>query len=158
MSRKAGSSRAGRWALGPLLIAFFSGALLVVLVVVLLEWPARRPGGATAAAGRPAVQEQLAGLAALLDSQAEWEQIGDVSCPEWHGRIVDETSLVRWNAGATAALGAAGFEILAGKEDLIHRRNRWPLQRLTLEVGVAGEQIATVIVETGRSPSLPPPF
>jgi hypothetical protein len=158
MSRRSKPSRAGRHALGPLLLTFLAGAATAVLIILLFGRPSTPAPEPVGAAGQADLQARLDGLAALLDAQARWDQIGTSGAPEWRGRISDQTSLVRWNAGVSAALGAAGFEVLSGREELIPRRNRWPLQRLSLEVGVAGEPLAMVVVETVRPPSLPPPF
>ncbi|MFH1143492.1 MAG: hypothetical protein V1774_03010 [Candidatus Eisenbacteria bacterium] len=102
--------------------------------------------------------DPLGELAAILEKRATWEVRAEGIGSEWLGRIPQGMSLVHWNAETTSALESAGLEVLAGREDLIDRRGRAPLQRLTLEIGVMGEFLATVVVETTRQSSLPTAF
>jgi hypothetical protein len=164
-----GRRRRGKWkGLGwisssPFLLACFAAAVLLIVLLSYGEWapghggaPAPPPSAAVPLAEPP--PDPLGCLAGILADRAQWSRGDGPPRTEWRGTIPAETGLVRWNAGLTTALQAAGLEVLSGREELTERKGRWPQQRLTLEVGAAGEHLATVVVETTRNPALPAAF
>jgi hypothetical protein len=66
--------------------------------------------------------------------------------------------MIHWNARASAAIEQAGLQVLDATEELIDRRGRPPLQRLQMRIADGGDPVAIVVVETSRSPALPPAF
>ncbi|MBD3237360.1 MAG: hypothetical protein GF330_11690 [Candidatus Eisenbacteria bacterium] len=161
-TRRASRSRLQVPRPGPLLIAFLAGGALVLLALGLsgrVRWnaPAQRETPVTA--GVPVDPETTAALlAAVLEPQADWER-HDASPPlQWRGRVAAEESLVQWNARVSALCERLGLQIVSGTEEIIERRGRWPLQRVTLVAALAGETLATLVVEAPRPPTVPPAF
>lgn len=146
-----------RW-LGPLLVAFLAGA---VAVYFLISGGYLDPLGVdlTAAQQEELRQARIGLLTTMIDDQARWTY-RDLADPplEWKGTLPDSVSLVQWNARVSKNIQELGFEILAGREEVIPRAGRWPLQRLTLEIGSGGHPIGRVTVELPRSPRLPQAF
>ncbi len=155
--RNPGGSTLAR--LGPLLLPFLAGGLVVFLLMggfAHLRLPLREAPVVPNAALH--AQQRLTALEAVLLPQAEWHH-RELDPPlEWLGRLPSSQSLVQWNARVSAGIRALGMEVLEGQEDIIERPGSWPLQRLTLVVGEAGEMLATIVVETTRSPETPMPF
>ncbi len=145
-----------RW-LGPLFVAFVAGALVVY---VLISGGHVEPLGVdlTLAQEKMLRQTRVNLLRTMLDSQARWSHLSEAEPLEWEGTLPDSVSLVQWNARVTQSVRDLGFEVLAGREEVIPRAGRWPLQRLTLEIGDAGLLMGRVSVEMPRSPHLPQPF
>jgi hypothetical protein len=94
----------------------------------------------------------------VLSDEAEWQSRGVGHPPEWRGTLREGESLVHWNARVSGGIEKAGMRIRRGTEELLERRGGETGQRLTLEVGGEDEVLARVIVETRRSPYLPPSF
>jgi hypothetical protein len=115
------------------------------------------PAPDPAAAGAE-LQRRADLLATILLPQAEWLRRESALPMEWEGRLPSSESLVQWNARVSAGIEGLGLEVFDGREEVIARAGKWPLQRLTLTVGGAGELLATIVIETSRSPALPPTF
>jgi len=179
MGRRSRSRGLRRWSPSPFLLGSFAGAIALVVLLSQADWgPLARPergsdaapgaaasatgAGPAGSAGAAGVAmppaDPLAALSEVLAGRAEWDRRGTQGGARWEGRIDGGTSLVRWNAETTAAVEEAGLEVLSGREELVERKGRWPLQRLTLEIGAAGRRCALVVVETARDPSLPAAF
>ena len=94
----------------------------------------------------------------MLHGEAEWEREGIGQPAEWRGKLRGSESLVHWNARVSAAIEGAGLQVGSGREELLDRKGGGTTQRLTLEVGTGAEPLAMVVVETRRSPYLPPSF
>jgi hypothetical protein len=116
------------------------------------------PGAVVAPAATTRVTQPLERLAQVLTPAAEWELERVGNPPRWEGRLPGGESMVHWNARITAEIEAAGLQVLDATEELVDRRGRSPLQRLRLDVGLAGERLAVIVVETGRSAALAPSF
>jgi len=154
-SRKRRDSRRS-WRGSLLLLAFLAGAVAVLL---LLRDGAPEPDPTTERLLAAQRRAELEGaLTRLLAAQARWDEAGSGRPLTWQGELAGRESLVRWNSRVSGEIEALGLEVLSGTEQLIERRGRFPLQRLRLTVGVGEETLATVVVETTRSPSLPPVF
>lgn len=144
---------------GPFALAFLAGCLATVLIL----WGAgliHRGHSPSASPEESAalLEGRVAALSALLLPQADWRR-RELSIPmEWIGQVSSSESLVQWNAQVSAGIRGLGLEVLEGREEVVTRPGKWPLQRLTLVVGAAGEALATIIVETTRSPTLPAAF
>ncbi len=143
--------------LGPLLVSFVAGGLTVYFLM---------SSGHLVPLGDDAADIHLSELRdarlqlleTLLLPQARWTA-RELSEPiDWQGSLPDSVSLVQWNARITQGVQSLGFEILSGAEEVIPRAGRWPLQRLTLEVGESGLPLGRIMVETSRSPRLPQAF
>jgi len=155
--RASGRKRSGAF-LYPVLIV----AALATLLLILRPWTLI-PRSAPAASAPippppPSSTELLVRLRTLLQDEAEWRRQGTGQPPEWSGKLRGEESMVHWNARVSAAIEAAGMQVREGTEELIERQGGGTLQRLTLEVGSGAETLATIVVETRRSPYLPPTF
>jgi hypothetical protein len=155
--RASGRKRSGAFLL-PALIVLALG----VLVGMTRPWtllPRRAPAPAAIPIA-PAVSrsELISRLSAVLEREAQWREKGSGSPPEWRGALAGKESLVHWNARISTAIEGAGLQVTSGTEELLERENGNPVQRLTLEVGAAGERVARIVVETRRSPYLPPSF
>jgi len=138
-------------------------ALVAFVAILLLVGPSRRPAEPVAppASGAPAplpVPGSLDRLTELLAPAAHWHLARAGVPPRWEGRIEGGETLIHWNARMSAAIEALGLEVLDAREELLERRGRQPMQRLTLRLGLAGETTAVVLVETARSAALPPAF
>ena len=167
MGRRGKSRGPWRGSPGPLLLACFAGAIGLLVLLSHADWRpllGSRSGsgeGGRASSDRAssvaAPADPLGTLAQVLEGRAEWDRPRAGAGDRWSGRI-EGMSLVRWNGETTAALERAGLEVLAGREELVERRGRWPLQRLTLDIGAGGRKCAVVVVETSRDPSLPAGF
>ncbi|MCK4305498.1 MAG: hypothetical protein KAY24_14775 [Candidatus Eisenbacteria sp.] len=158
--RKKGKTSGSRLLrLGPFFLTFLAGGvatLLLLWVGGVLRWDGKPDPGA---ANEPeCLRAQANGLAAILLPQAEWHSRDTTLPMEWVGRLRSSESLIQWNARVSAGIQSLGMDVLEGREEILERVGQWPLQRLTLVVGSGGETLATVIVETSRSPNLPPPF
>jgi hypothetical protein len=146
--------------------AFLLPALIVLALGVLAgmtrPWTLLpRRGAAPAAAPLPggvSRSELISRLGAILEREAQWREKGSGSSPEWLGTLAGKESLVHWNARISTAIEGAGLQVTSGTEELLERQNGNPVQRLTLEVGAAGERVGRIVVETRRSPYLPPSF
>ncbi len=149
----------GRLRPGPILLVGI-GVAVAIAVVFLVPRLRHGPQPTRPEPQRipPSTTELLARLSEVMHGEAEWTREGTGSPPQWQGRLRGEESLVRWNARITGAVEAAGLQVLQGTEELSDRRGRWPVQRLTLRIGTDGNALATVVVETARSPALPPAF
>lgn len=148
--------------LSPLVWSFLAGGVVVFLILGLCNrilWGHHSESGERDAKVTAAEQSRrVEQLATLLHPLADWDAT-EVSCPlEWKGRIPSSESLVQWNAWASSAMQSLGLEVFAGTEEIIERRGRWPLQRLTLIGGISGETLATIVIETPRRQELPPAF
>lgn len=148
---------------GPLLITFLIGGALVFLGLGLsgrIHWETDSADGDRVAAATPRVDRETtaAMLTAVLEPQAEWRTRGPAIPLNWCGEIGSDESLVQWNARVTALCERLGLEVIAGTEEIIERRGRWPLQRLTLVAALGGETLATLVVEDTRPPTVPPTF
>jgi hypothetical protein len=155
--RASGSKRSGAFLL-PALIVLALG----VLVGMTHPWtllPQARPSPDESPV-KPVLSaaELTRRLAAILEREAQWQEKGAGQPPEWRGKLPEKESLVHWNARISAAIEAAGLQVQSGTEELLERENGSPVQRLTLEVGGGGERLARIVVETRRSPYLPPSF
>jgi len=135
---------------------------LAALVVVTRPWtllPERTPApAAPVPVPGPSPAELLVRLRTALHAEARWEREGIGQPPEWRGTLKEGESLVHWNARVSGAIEGAGLQIREGREDLLERGPGVTAQRLTLEVGTAEALLARVVVETKRSPYLPPTF
>ncbi len=155
--RKKRSGGSGvRW-LGPLFAAFVAGA---VVVYFLISGGHLEPLGVdlTDAQERELREARIGLLTHLIDDQASWTYRDLTEPLEWRGTLPDSISLVQWNARVSGSIEELGFEVLAGREEVIPRPGRWPLQRLTLDIGDEGLPLARVTVELPRSPRLPQAF
>jgi hypothetical protein len=140
-------------------VAFLAGGLTVYLLFGGWNRPHQgRPPAPDPGAAAAELQRQADLLATVLLPQAEWIR-RELALPmEWEGCLPSAESLVQWNARVSAGIEGLGLQVLDGREEVISRAGKWPLQRLTLIVGGAGEILATIVIETSRSPDLPPPF
>jgi hypothetical protein len=151
-----------RRTLGSLLVFALLAGFAIVLVLtgrIGRRAPdASAPGVVVAPAAATRVTQPLERLAQVLGPAAEWqlERVGNP--PRWEGRLPGGESMVHWNARVSAEIEAAGLQVLDATEELENRRGRAPLQRLRIKVGLAGEPLAIIVVETGRSAALAPPF
>jgi hypothetical protein len=132
-----------------LLLVFLAGGL-----AAFLYFASRSPESETAE-GLSFPESRADALAALLIPQAEWERQDRDLPMRWIGRLPATRSLIQWNADVTSGIRSLDLEVLEGREEVIPRPGRWPLQRLTLVVGGNGEVLGEVVIETTRSPSLP---
>ncbi|MBP6875036.1 MAG: hypothetical protein KBD56_03100 [Candidatus Eisenbacteria bacterium] len=164
--RKPRSKGFGRIPAGAFLLLGFAAVIAIIVLLANARWGSQgtrsvEPAAAPAAAPKPLpppASERPDLLARILAGRAEWRQTGTPGNMEWLGTLPDGSGLVKWNSDLTAAVQEAGLEVLTGREEVLERKGRWPLQRLTVEVGAAGEYLATVVVETARPPSLPAAF
>ena len=151
-----------RRTLGSLFVLALLGGFAVLLVLsgrIGRRAPvASAPGAVVAPAAVTRVTQPLDRLAQVLGPAAEWQLERAGNPPRGEGRLPSGESMVHWNARVSAEIEAAGLQILDAAEELENRRGRPPLQRLRLKVGLAGEPLAIIVVETGRSAALAPPF
>ncbi len=144
--------------LTPLFAAFVTGCLAAILILWRLGALSPAAPSGPPPAPPPSLAERAEALSAMLLPQAEWRRRDGGVPMVWDGRLPAEESLIQWNARVSAGVQALGLEVLEGREEIIHNAGKWPLQRLTLVIGHAGRVVATLMVETTRSPSLPAPF
>lgn len=161
MGRKRRRMRLGPFRLGPVFVAFLTGGALLLVALGIsgrIRWgrhPVPAPTATATAWNRDACMSALVGF---LRPQANWRDSA-IACPlHWTGEIPAASSLIQWNARVSRALADLGLEIVSGTEEVIERRSRRPMQRLTLVAGRAGETLATIVVECQRPPQLSPVF
>lgn len=152
----------GRRRSGAFLLPLLGGLAFVALVAVVRPWtlvPRHAPApAALPLPTAPSPAEMLVRLRTVLHGEAEWEREGIGQPPEWRGKLRDGEALVHWNARVSGAIEGAGLQVRDGREELLDRPGGVTLQRLTLEVGTEQAVLAIVVVETRRSPYLPPTF
>lgn len=162
MSRRRRTRASGRRRSGAFLLPIGIALTVVALIVVTRPWtllPERTPAAAAPIpAPGPTPAELLVRLRTALHDEARWEREGIGHPPEWRGTLRDGESLVHWNARVSAVLEGAGLTIREGREDLLERAPGTTMQRLTLELGTPEGVLGHVVVETKRSPYLPPSF
>jgi hypothetical protein len=142
----------------PIAIALAFAALMVITRPWTLLPPRATVPAAPAPAPGPSPAELLVRLRTALHGEAKWEREGIGQPPEWRGTLKEGESLVHWNARVSAAIEGTGLKVRNGREELLERGPGVTMQRLTLEVGTAEAVLASVVVETRRSPYLPPTF
>ncbi len=145
------------------LVFYLAGGILALLLFFLLlprgvERPSLRSSSAGLVRSDPSVEENLGLLYEHLSKLTDWERNPPGLPIEWHGRPKPEVGLVSWNARATALAESLGFVVLEGTEEILERRGKWPLQRLTLILGLGDAEIGSIVVEAPRPPTLPIAF
>jgi hypothetical protein len=164
MGRSSRKRDSRRRTLGSLAVLGALGLFIALLLVIGSRDRARPsgpPGSASPETIASATERAASGpdrLSRVLAGKADWEIERAGSPPRWEGRLSDSESMIHWNARASAAIEQAGLQVLDATEELIDRRGRPPLQRLQMRIADGGDPVAIVVVETSRSPALPPAF
>jgi hypothetical protein len=154
---KKGSVLSG---VGPVFLSFIIGAVMVMFLVGGGYLPWLVPQERAESELQTTVDDlRLKALKIFLDGQADWQGGEPGIGSGWEGRLPNSESLVQWNARITDGIEAIGLQVLSGQEEIVHRKNRQPLQRLTMTIGEeTGEFLTTVMVEIVRSDNLPSVF
>lgn len=145
--------------IGPFFLAFVAGGLTLWLLLLGSGKLRTTEAAGTDPVARGAVRvAKTSALAELLLPQADWIRRDSGLPMHWFGEVPSSESLVQWHARLSAAIRGMGLEILEGEEEITPQPRAWPSQRLTLAIGDGGELLATIVIETTRSPALPEVF
>ncbi len=142
--------------IGPVLLAFLAGALAIIIATTgnYLPWQ-NKPPEEKIEEQTELIELRLEALSIFLRGQADWIESNPALVKGWSGDLVETESLVQWNAAIVDGVESIGLCVLSGHEEIIPRRNRLPIQQLTLVIGdEVGDYVTTVCVRKPRRGNL----